>query len=167
MCKKGGVASMDTTFNSKTLLLSKRGMKELKKSIANLEHDLQQERNNLRELDKTTGHDERFDRIEKLALLEGIEAELSDKKLILSTAKLLPTKRARLQVAIGSVVDLIDQQGRLFRYTIVDSLEANPSDGRISIASPLGQSLLGKTARDVVEWSTGLRANRLQLVRIM
>jgi len=158
---------MDTTLNSKTLLLSKRGMKELKKSIANLEHDLQRERNNLRELDRTTGHDERFDRIEKLALLEGIEAELSDKKMILSTAKLLPTKRARLQVAIGSVVDLIDQQGRLFRYTIVDSLEANPSDGRISIASPLGQSLLGKTARDVIEWSTGLRANRLQLVRIM
>lgn len=158
---------MNATLNSKTLLLSKRGMKELKKSIANLDHDLQRERKNLRELDRTTGHDERFDRIEKLALLEGIEAELSDKKLILSTAKLLPTKRARLQVAIGSVVDLIDQQGRLFRYTIVDSLEANPSDGRISIASPLGQSLLGKTARDVIEWSTGLRANRLQLVRIM
>jgi transcription elongation factor GreA len=157
---------MDAT-NNKTLLLSKKGIKELKKAIANLEHDLQRERKNLRELDRTNGHDERFDRIEKLAVLEGIEAELSDKQLILSTAKMLPTKRARLQVAIGSVVDLIDQQGRLFRYTIVDSLEANPSDGRISIASPLGQSLLGKTARDVVEWSTGLRANRLQLVRIM
>lgn len=158
---------MDAVSNNKTLLLSKKGMKELKKAISTLEHDLQRERNNLRELDKTNGHDERFDRIEKLAVLEGIEAELSDKQLILSSAKLLPSKRARLQVAIGSVVDLIDQQGRLFRYTIVDSLEANPSDGRISIASPLGQSLLGKTARDVVEWSSGLRANRLQLVRIL
>lgn len=158
---------MNTTLKEKTLLLSKKGMKELKKSIANLEHDLQKARQTLRELEKTTGHDERFDRIEKLAILEGIEAELNDKKLILSTAKLLPSKRARLQVAIGSVVDLIDQQGRLFRYTIVDSIEANPSDGRISIASPLGQSLLGKTARDFVEWSTGMRANRLQLIRIM
>lgn len=159
---------MDTTLKEeKTLLLSKKGMKELKKSVATLEHDLQKARQNLRELDKTTGHDERFDRIEKLAILEGIEAELNDKKLILSNAKLLPSKRARLQVAIGSVVDLIDQQGRLFRYTIVDSIEANPSDGRISIASPLGQSLLGKTARDFVEWSTGMRANRLQLIRIM
>lgn len=158
---------MNTIQTEKKLLLSKKGMKELKKSITNLEHDLQRERQNLRELDKTTGHDERFERIEKLAYLESLEVELSDKQLVLSTAKLLPTKRARLQVAIGSVVDLIDQQGRLFRYTIVDSLEANPSDGRISIASPLGKSLIGKTARDFVEWSAGMRANRLQLVRIM
>lgn len=158
---------MIDTLNDKVLLLSKRGMKELKKAIANLESDLKRSRQELRELDKTTGHDERFERIEKLAQLENIEAELNEKKLTLSSAKLLPTKRARLQVAIGSVVDLIDQQGRLVRYTIVDSLEANPSDGRISIASPLGKSLIGKTVRDVVEWSAGMRANRLQLVRIM
>ncbi len=158
---------MSTNQTERTLLLSKKGMKELKKSITTLEHDLHRARQNLRELDKTTGHDDRFERIEKLSLLENLEAELTDKQLILSTAKLLPTKRARLQVAIGSVVDLIDQQGRLFRYTIVDSLEANPSDGRISIASPLGKSLVGKTARDFVEWSSGMRANRLQLVRIM
>ncbi|MBC7868756.1 GreA/GreB family elongation factor [Candidatus Saccharibacteria bacterium] len=158
---------MSTTQTENTLLLSKKGMKELKKSIANLEHDLHRARQNLRELEKTTGHDDRFERIEKLSLLENLEAELTDKQLILSTAKLLPTKRARLQVAIGSVVDLIDQQGRLFRYTIVDSLEANPSDGRISIASPLGKSLVGKTARDFVEWSSGMRANRLQLIRIL
>lgn len=158
---------MNDTLSDKVLLLSKRGMKELKKAIANLESDLKRSRQELRELDKTTGHDERFERIEKLAQLENIEAELNDKKLTLSSARLLPTKRARLQVAIGSVVDLIDQQGRLVRYTIVDSLEANPSDGRISIASPLGKSLIGKTVRDVVEWSAGVRANRLQLVRIM
>ncbi len=158
---------MYTTLYNKTILLSKRGMKELKKSIANLETDLKRARQSLRELDKTTGHDERFERIEKLSTLENIEAELEDKLLTLSIAKLLPTKRARLQVAIGSVVDLIDQQGRLFRYTIVDSLEANPSDGRISIASPLGKNLVGKTVRDVVEWSAGMRANRLQLIRIM
>lgn len=158
---------MIDTLNDKVLLLSKRGMKELKKAISNLESDLKRSRQELRELDKTTGHDERFERIEKLAQLENIEAELNEKKLTLSTARLLPTKRARLQVAIGSVVDLIDQQGRLVRYTIVDSLEANPSDGRISIASPLGKSLIGKTVRDVVEWSAGMRANRLQLVRIM
>ena len=86
---------MNTIQTEKTLLLSKKGMKELKKSIANLEHDLQRARQNLRELDKTTGHDERFERIEKLAMLESIEAELSDKQLVLSSAKLLPTKRAQ------------------------------------------------------------------------
>lgn len=159
---------MNTTNNEKTILLSKKGFKELKKSIASLHHDRTQAIQALRELDKTIGHDERLARIEKLAALEVIESQLEEKELKLSTAKLLPTKRARLSVAIGSVVDLIDHQGHLFRYTLVDSFEANPSDGRISISSPLGQSLLGKAVQDVVEWgNASFRVNRLQLVRIM
>jgi transcription elongation factor GreA len=151
---------MNTTTNEKTLLLSKKGMKELYKKIASLEHDRMMAITELRELDKTLGHDERLERIEKLANLEA-------KRHMLSLARIMPTRRARLQVAIGSVVDLIDQQGRLMRYTLVNSFEANPSDGRISVASPLGQSLMGKTVQDVVEWSGSLRTNRLQLVRIM
>lgn len=156
---------MNTT-NQKTILLSKKGMKELKKVIARLEIDQKKAIQSLRELDKTTGHDERLERIEKLAQLESIESDLQERRQTLLVAKLIPTKRARLHVALGSVVDLIDQQGRLFRYTIVDSIEANPSDGRISLASPLGQSLVGKTVRDVVEWSTSLHVNKLKLVKI-
>jgi len=148
-------------------LLSRRGMKDLKRDIANLEHDRLRVIHDLRELDKTTGHDERLARIEKLSSLEAIEYELQEKRIVLSDARPLPTRRARLNVAIGSVVDLIDQQGRLFRYTLVDSFEANPSEGRISIKSPLGQNLIGKTVRDIVEWSAGMQSQRLQLVRIM
>ncbi len=158
---------MNTTITEKTILLSKKGMKELKKAVIQLEHDHQNALQSLRELDKTLGHDERLERIEKLALLESIEAELAEKRLIQSTAKLLPKRRTRLQVAIGSVVDLIDKHGHLFRYTIVDSIEANPSDGRISTASPLGQSLIGRTVRDIVEWRSGRNFNQLQLVRII
>lgn len=158
---------MNTTITEKTILLSKKGMKELKKAVIQLEHDHQKALQALRDLDKTLGHDERLERIEKLALLESIESELDDKKLIQSNAQLLPTKRTRLQVAIGSVVDLIDKHGHLFRYTIVDSIEANPSDGRISTASPLGQSLIGRTVRDIVEWRSGSHFNQFQLVRIV
>jgi transcription elongation factor GreA len=155
------------TATVNTVLLSKHGMKELKKAIARLTHDRLKAIDALRDLDKTTGHDERLQRIEKLATLEAIENELGEKEYMLQTAKLLPTRRARLRVAIGSVVDLIDQQGHLFRYTLVDSFEADPSVGLISIKSPLGQSLIGKTARDIVQWSSGLGAKQLQLVRVM
>ena len=157
---------MNTTKPSKTILLSKKGMKELKKSAQSLEHYMHSMIVSLHEMDKTSGRDERLERIEKLAELETIESKLADTKLTLSMAKLIPTRRARIKVAIGSVVDLIDQQGRLFRYTLVDSLEANPSDGRISIASPLGQNLVGKTVHEIVEWGNGMRANQLKLVRI-
>ena len=155
-----------TATKEKTLLLSKRGMKELKRSIASLIHDRQKAIQELHELDKMSDRDTRLNHLEKLARLDIIESQLQDKELALKSARLIPTRRARMQVAIGSVVDLIDTQGRIFRYMLVDSIEANPSDGRISIASPLGQNLLGKTVRDVVEWSAGLKANRLQLVSI-
>jgi transcription elongation factor GreA len=141
-------------------------MKELKKSIAHLEHEKQEALRMLREVDKTSGHDERLERIEKLTQLEVIEDELQEKYLALQSSRLMPTKRERFKVALGSVVDLIDTNGRLVRYTIVDSIEANPSDGRISILSPLGKNLIGKTVHDVVEWSAGFRTNQMRLVHI-
>ena len=146
--------------------LSKRGMKELKKAITRLERRKSQIIANLRDLDTTDTHEQRLERVEKLAQLEITESELADKQLILGTAKLYPRKRDALKVAMGSVVDLIDTQGRMVRYQLVNSVEADPSDGRISVKSPLGAELIGKTIRDTVEWSHGLRVQRLQLVSI-
>lgn len=157
---------MKIQSKNKAILLSKKGLKELRKSIIQLERDKQLTLQSIRDLDKTFGHEERLHRIEKMANLEGIESELNDKKLMLSTAKLLPKKQNRLRVAIGSVVDLIDKHGHIFRYTIVDTIEANPSDGRISTASPLGQSLIGRTVADIIQWSNGKYNNQFQLVKI-
>src|SRR6478735_1236026 len=126
-----------------TILLSKKGMKELKRAVAKLERQQKQVIADLRDLDKTDGHDQRLARIEKLAELETIESQLSDKQSYLMNAKLFPRKRDAIRVAIGSVVELIDANGRILQYQLVDSIEANPSDGRISANSPLGQTLIG------------------------
>lgn len=151
---------------STTTFMSKKGMKELKKSIQKLEHQRKQVILELRELDKGENHDLRLSRVEKLAQLENIETDLADKTLLASTAKLFPRKRDALRVALGSAVELIDSQGRLVRYTLVDSIEANPSDGRISANSPLGQSLLGKTIKDTIEWGVRTTTMQMQLVAI-
>ena len=156
---------MNTT--AEVIYLSKKGMKELRKAISNLERDRQATIRELHEQDKTDSHDERLARVEKLAQLEAIENELADKQAYLAVAKLFPRKRDALKVAIGSAVELIDKNGRKFVYTIVDSIEANPSDGRISVKSPLGQNLIGKTIADTIEWSKGLQTHQLQLVRIL
>jgi transcription elongation factor GreA len=154
---------MSTT---KVTYLSKKGMKELKKEISRLERDKQAALVRLHELDKTDNHEEQLARAEVLATIEVLESELSDKQLVLKAAMPLPRKRDALKVAIGSVVDLIDTNGRVIRYTIVDSIEANPSDGRISISSPLGQSLLGKQIQDIVEWTARIGTKQLKLVGI-
>lgn len=149
-----------------TILLSKQGMRDLKKEIAQLEHDRQKILRSLHEQEKVDTHDERLDRVEKLAALEAAESDLAERRAILEHAKLFPRKRDALKVAIGSVVDLIDMNGRIVRYTLVDSVEANPSDGRISILSPLGKNLVGKQLQDIVEWTAGLRTNQLRLIGI-
>lgn len=154
---------MNTTT---TTYLSKKGMKELKKDVSRLERDQQTIIRELRDLDKTDGHDERLARIEKLAQLEATETELLEKQTLLDNAKLFPRKRDALVVAAGSVVDMVDASGRMIRYTIVESIEANPFDGRISVKSPLGQSLLGKTISDTIHWGAGIKAKQLQLVHI-
>lgn len=149
-----------------TIYLTIRGIKDLKKKIAQLEHQRNAVIAELHEGDKTESHDERLARAERLATLEILTSELNDKRQILATAKPLPRKRDRLKVAIGSVVDLLDTNGRIIRYTLVDSLEADPSTGRISIMSPLGKSLVDKQLRDVVEWTASFGKRQLQLVAI-
>ncbi len=158
--------SKEISTTKPSILLSKKGMKELRKSVTQLEHDRMAVIRSLKESDKTTGHDDRFERNERLARLEAIEAELHEKQQTLLQAHIMPSRRTRMKVAVGSVVDLIDQQGRLFRYTLVESIEANPSDGRISAKSPLGSSLVGKTVKDVIEWGNGTVRGTMQLVRI-
>lgn len=155
-----------STHEGKYVLLSKKGMKELRKAVTQLEHDISAIRRSLRESDKGTSHDDRFERSEKLLRLEALESELFEKQHTLSKAKIISSRRARAKVAIGSVVDLIDQQGRIIRYTLVESIEANPSDGRISAASPLGSTLVGKAVRDIVEWGNGIQKNTFQLIKI-
>lgn len=154
-------------MKTKPIYLSKKGMKELKKTIQRLERDRHDAFRKLRSLDKTDQREERLERAETLAHIDALDVELGEKKQTLANAKLLPRKRDALKVAIGSVVELLDTNGRIIRYTLVESVEANPSDGRISIKSPLGQSLLGKQIQDVVEWSAGkFGTKQLKLVNI-
>lgn len=151
---------MNTTF------LSKKGFKDLKREIASLENEEKSLQGELREIGRAKSRDDHLRRSEIIMNLENTQARLYEKRDALKTARPLPRKRDRLRVALGSVVDLVDQQGRLFRYTLVDSLEANPIDGRISIESPLGQSLVGRERTHTISWTAGLNQRELQLVDI-
>lgn len=148
------------------IYLSKKGMKELKKAVARLERDKQAQYARLREIDKSDNHEEQLARVECLSAIEVLENELYEKQQMLKNAKPFPRKRDALKVAIGSVVELLDTNGRIVRYTIVESIEANPFDGRISAKSPLGQSLVGRQIKDMVEWTASVGTRRLQLIGI-
>lgn len=53
-------------------------------------------------------------------------------------------------VEIGDEVDIEDEDGEVETYALVDPAEANASEGRVSVESPLGQALLGARPGDKV-----------------
>ena len=56
------------------------------------------------------------------------------------------------EVTIGSTVKVEDvDHGEAFEYTIVGSMEADPSANKISYESPVGRALLGQKKGDTVE----------------
>ncbi len=145
-----------------TIYLSQKGFKELHKEIGRLENQEKALMMELREIGRAKTHDDSLRRSEITLNLEYLQSKLMEKREALKTARPLPRKRDRLKVALGSVVDLIDQQGRLMRYTLVNSIEADPSDGRLSIESPLGKSLLNRQPSETIS----LNARQFRLVRI-
>jgi len=149
-----------------TTYLSKKGFKELHKQINELEIREKALSAELRDIGRAKSRDDKLHRSDIIMNLENVHGKLTEKRAALKTAKPLPRKRDRLRIAIGSVVDLIDQQGQLFRYTLVDSLEADPSDGRISVDSPLGQSLLNRHATETISLGLGRTTRRLQVVGV-
>jgi len=64
-----------------------------------------------------------------------------------------PSKKAAGMVQLGSHVKVKDEYGEE-NFTIVGPVEADPKKGLISLESPVGKALLGKTAGDKVKVST-------------
>lgn len=53
-------------------------------------------------------------------------------------------------VRFGATVELEDENGKTSTYQVVGPDEADPSKGRISFRSPLGESLMKRKAGDVI-----------------
>jgi transcription elongation factor GreA len=53
-------------------------------------------------------------------------------------------------IGVGSKVKLRREDGKEFEYTIVGTYETDPMNGKISIESPMGKTLMGKKIGDEV-----------------
>lgn len=91
--------------------------------------------------------------IQAVSSIQFLESESQRLETVLANAKIFNTDRKHPphRVRLGSSVLLETPEGKERReYTIVDSIEADPFNGKISDESPLGQQLLGKRLSDVV-----------------
>ena len=80
-----------------------------------------------------------------------LEVRLAEYENILRNAELIakPPKEKQKEVGLGAMV-LVEVDGEKDEFTIVGSLEADPSVGKISNESPVGRVLLGSKAGDLV-----------------
>lgn len=83
-----------------------------------------------------------------------VEDRINRLEAILSSASIVSTHDTD-SVTVGSVIT-VEKEGDKSRrdYTIVGSEEADASQGKISVRSPLGSSALGKTKGDTFSFQT-------------
>lgn len=102
---------------------------------------------------------------ERQSFIEGRLAELED---ILSRAEIIDASKLSGDVVrFGATVLLADEETEEeATYRLVGSYEADAGAGRLSVTSPLGRALIGKTLGDVVEVTTPRGAKAYEVIRI-
>lgn len=95
-----------------------------------------------------------------------VEGEIRQLETIIQNAVVIEGRPDSQVVDLGSTVTLVDDEGKVYRYTIVGSAEADPKQGRISNESPLGRALLGRRAGEVVEVQAPAGVKRWTIVSL-
>lgn len=85
--------------------------------------------------------------------LEYIELEVSKISDILQRADMISENKNNSSVELGSTV-FLESGSQTTKYTLVNSIEADPSVNKISQDSPLGSALLGKKKQSTINFST-------------
>ncbi len=93
-----------------------------------------------------------------------VQEEITRLKNLLNTAKTVEKKDSD-KVCIGSKVT-VKKNGDKKTYTLVGSEESDPSEGKISYESPLGQTLLDKKVGDEARFETPRGESKLSIVKI-
>ena len=90
--------------------------------------------------------------------LNFLEFRIAELENIFENAETIknPPKEKQNIVNLGAIVTL-EEGGKINEFMIVDSLEANPNEGKISSESPVGKALLGKKVGEEVMITSPIR----------
>lgn len=81
-----------------------------------------------------------------------VESRINEIKKMLSNSKIIELSSNTDTISIGSTVVLYDAKfDEELEYKIVDSIEADPLEGKLSHLSPVGTCLINKKSGDNVE----------------
>lgn len=94
------------------------------------------------------------------------ENRISEIEHILQNVELIKKPRGDSKVQLGSNVKLKSKEGNTKTYKVVGTVEADPSEGKISDESPIGQALLSKKVSDTVEIKTPSESITYKIIEI-
>nr|WP_279341126.1 GreA/GreB family elongation factor [Geothrix sp. SG198] len=77
-----------------------------------------------------------------------------------------PDGKSRDRVHFGATVEVCDEAGVITTYTLVGEDEADPSRGKVSWVSPLGEALLNAESGDEVVWRRPAGTMRLEILSV-
>ena len=135
------------------ILLTPEGLNKLKVELEHLftvrRVEVAEKILRARELGGTDNNAEYDDAKNDQAFVEGRILTLEN---MINHASIIESEEAPTgRVGLGSQVTVSSQKGGKEYYTVVGSVEADPTGGKISNESPVGSALLGKKVGDKVE----------------
>ncbi len=100
--------------------------------------------------------------------LAGLGDRIVEIEILLREAEIIDKNGAHANgvVEIGSFVTVSHEDGRKKTYSIVDSLEAAPNEGKISDDSPIGSALIGCKIGDSVTVEVPNRTLHLTITEV-
>ena len=150
-------------------LVTKEGLDELLKEQDNLIHVVRdevirelQEARAQGDLSENADYDAARDRQARVeARIRDLEAMIANAEII-SEDKKAATKKT---VSLGSTVTILDMStNEEETYNIVDSIEADPLNGKLSNITPLATSLMDHKIGDVVEIETAEEPYQVKVI---
>lgn len=93
-----------------------------------------------------------------------LESEIARIDHVTKTSKVIEVEQNDM-VQVGSTV-LINKEGEECTYQIVSPSETNPSQGKISYSSPLGEAMIGKKAGEEFEFETPSKKFKCKILKI-
>ena len=153
---------------SKTYL-SKEGYQKLKKELDFLKQEKRPEIS--KQIATARAHGDLKENAEYDAAREAqghLEARIAEIETKLSTAVIVDNASIPTDaIYFGATVELLDIDfNRQITYTLVAEDEANFSQGKISISSPIGKGLLGYKEGDLVEITVPARTIKYKVLKI-
>lgn len=147
--------------------LTPEGLEKIKEELEQLRtvrrHEVASRIHESRERGGIASNAEYEDAKNELAFTEGRILTLEN---LINSATIIKKKTSKDTVEVGSRVTVKNQQGKNVRYTITGRTEADPAQGKISNASPIGLGLLGKHVGDVAEVKVPSGTIKLEIVAI-